>query len=253
MQQLRAEATRRRDAAALQYGVLHETPQEDALVRMYVEHLSHRDQFTSASRHLCRHEHAPLRCKGGLLIRRRSCSWRSIACATWRAAASPRISRWTRRCKISHVCISTRCFSGRPLSVMVRWRSAATCLVQVSGPGCRAWDTCTIRHSSPAAADTPGLAAGLVCLRNGTPIAAGPHQAFAAGGSLSDSGAISAWLQLAGLLTSHSDAHLATPPAAPATEVTCCFARLLASTYNRSVQCLGLLPAVCLGGLACSM
>jgi hypothetical protein len=38
MQQMRAEATRRRDAAALQYGVLHEAPQEDALVRICVNH-----------------------------------------------------------------------------------------------------------------------------------------------------------------------------------------------------------------------
>ena len=47
MQQMRAEATRRRDAAALQYGVLHETPQEDALVRMYVDQLSRRDPLMS--------------------------------------------------------------------------------------------------------------------------------------------------------------------------------------------------------------
>ena len=49
MQQLRAEAMRRQDAAALQYGVLHEAPQEDALVRMYVEHLLHRDQTSAAT------------------------------------------------------------------------------------------------------------------------------------------------------------------------------------------------------------
>lgn len=35
MQQMRAEAARSRNAAALQYGVLHEAPQEDALVRTW--------------------------------------------------------------------------------------------------------------------------------------------------------------------------------------------------------------------------
>jgi hypothetical protein len=35
MQQMRTEAVRSRDAAALQYGALHEAPQEDALVRTW--------------------------------------------------------------------------------------------------------------------------------------------------------------------------------------------------------------------------
>jgi hypothetical protein len=111
--------------------------------------------------------------------------------------------------------------------MMVRWRSTAVCLAQVRGlwrhqrsPGLKS-PILVMRHSSSRAADTLRLPAGLVCLRDGNPIAAGPHQAFAAGGSLPHSSAIIAWLQRAGLLTAHLDAPPEAPPAAQDTEVEC--------------------------------
>jgi hypothetical protein len=70
------------------------------------------------------------------------------------------------------------------------------------------------------------LPAGLVCLREGIPMAAGPHQAFAAGDSLPDGNIINDWLQQAGLLTAQPDASLEAPSAAPGMQVRCCWSML---------------------------
>lgn len=137
LHQLRAAAARQRDAAALQYGVLHEAPQTEALAMLQLAQL----------------------------------------CVCHMASGARSMDQ-----AVDQLLRSLACTHMRTLFLRAPFQRDAPLADYCRMPG-----------------------PGLVCLRGGKPISAGPHQAFAIGGGLPDGDAILAWLQQAGVLSTASD------------------------------------------------